>query len=69
MTPRDNLATLVDVACISEDDKARILAALPLMTDEEVHKLGVLFAQQELALDAALSSALHDLDTALQRAS
>lgn len=63
MNPREALATLIDVAPLSENDRARLLAAIPSMTDEEVQKLGEAFAQEETALDERITHALQNIDT------
>lgn len=65
MTPREALVALIDVALISENDRARLLAAVPSMTDEEVQKLGEVFADEELAIEERLSSALDSIDASL----
>lgn len=65
MTDREALKALIHVALISEDDKARMLALLPEMTDEEIRMLGEVFAQEEHALNARLSSAIDQADTFL----
>lgn len=66
MTDREALQELLFVAPISEDDKARILAIIPEMTEEEVHMLGEILAKEERALDARLSSAINQADAFLK---
>lgn len=66
MTDREALQELVFVAPISEDDKARILALIPEMTNEEVRMLGEILAKEELALQARLSSAIDQADAFLK---
>ncbi len=66
MTNREALQELLFVAPISEDDKARILAIIPEMTDEEVRMLGEILAKEECALDARLSLAIEQADTFLK---
>lgn len=65
MTDREALQELLFVAPISEDDKARILAIIPEMTEEEVHMLGEILAKEERAFDARLSSAINQADAFL----
>lgn len=65
MQDREALAALIDAAPISESDKARFLAELPSLSDEEVRKLGRLFAQEELAIDERLDEALQNMDAFL----
>lgn len=65
MTDREALQELLFVAPISEDDKARILAIIPEMTEEEVRMLGEILAKEERALDARLSSAIDQTDAFL----
>ena len=66
MTDREALQELLFAAPISEDDKARILAIIPEMTEEEVRMLGEILAQEERALDARLSSAIDQADAFLK---
>ncbi len=66
MTDREALQELLFVAPISEDDKARILAIIPEMTEEEVRMLGEILAKEERALDARLSSAIDQADAFLK---
>ena len=66
MHAREALAALVDVALISENDRARILAMIPSMSDEEVQRLGEVFAEEELALDERLSATLEHMDAFLK---
>lgn len=66
MTDREALQELLFVAPISEDDKARILALIPDMTDEEVRALGKILAKEELALDTRLSLAIDKADAFLK---
>ncbi|MEK9156722.1 MAG: hypothetical protein AAB448_01130 [Patescibacteria group bacterium] len=66
MTDREALQELLFVAPISEDDKARILAIIPEMTEEEVRVLGEILAKEERAFDARLSSAIDQADVFLK---
>ncbi len=67
MDSREALATLIDVALISENDKARILAMIPSMTDEEVNKLGKALAKKELEVDDTVAQALEQMDDFLNQ--
>lgn len=67
MTDREALKELIYVALISEDDRARMLALLPEMTDEEIRMLGEVFTQEEHALDTRLSSAIDQADAFLEK--
>lgn len=66
MTDREALQELLFVAPISEDDKARILAIIPEMTEEEVRTLGAILAKEERAFDARLSLAINQADAFLK---
>ncbi len=65
MNPREALAALIDVAPLSENDRARLLVAIPSMTDDEVQKLGEVFADEEIAVEERLSLALTRIDETL----
>jgi hypothetical protein len=66
MTDREALQELLFVAPISEDDKARILAIIPEMTEAEIRILGKILAKEERAFDAHLSSAINQADAFLK---
>ncbi len=65
MTDREALATLIEAAFISETDKARLLALVPTLSDEDVQEMGALFANEERALDERLREALTRIDAFL----
>lgn len=67
MTDKEALQELIYVAPISEEDKARMLAFVPEMTDEEVQDLGSILAVQEMMLDQKIAHAIEKIDTFLDQ--
>lgn len=68
MTSREALQELIYVAPLSEEDKARILALVPEMTQEEVLALGSILAEQELMYQNKLDTALAQIDANITQA-
>jgi hypothetical protein len=67
MTDKEALQELIYVAPVSEEDKARMLAYIPKMTDEEVQDLGSILAVQEMMLDQKIAHAIEKIDTFLDQ--
>lgn len=66
MNDREALTTLIEAAFISDTDKARLLASIPALSDEDVQALGKIFADEEIAFDTRLTSALEQIETFLR---
>ncbi|NBS67579.1 hypothetical protein EBT31_01510 [bacterium] len=67
MTDKEALQELIYVTPISESDKARMLAFVPEMTDEEVQDSGSILAVQEMMLDQKIAHAIEKIDTFLDQ--
>lgn len=65
-TPRQALKTLISMAHLTEEDKARIIRMVDDMTDSEVQKMGELFARAEMDTQNRITKALQDINATLQ---